>query len=92
LVAGTPGIDYWEAGIRADRKIAESVHFALGFAYSPNVSNTGAWSWYAAAGLAYDVPSRLLPMISVCRSPAAPAIPGSAINLPSLAALRYRLI
>ena len=38
-----------------------SVRVAGGFAYSPNVSNTGAWSWYAAAGLGYDVPSNLLP-------------------------------
>jgi hypothetical protein len=37
------------------------VRIAGGFAYSPNVSNTGAWSWYAAGGLGYDVPSRLLP-------------------------------
>ncbi len=32
-----------------------------GYAYSPNVSNTGAWSQYVAAGLGYDLPSRLLP-------------------------------
>ena len=61
LVGGTPGIDYWEAAFRADKKIGESVHVAGGFAYSPNNSNTGAWSWYAAAGMGYDVPSRLLP-------------------------------
>ena len=38
------------------------MHFAGshgGFAYSPNVSNTGAWSKYAAFGLGIDVPSRL---------------------------------
>jgi hypothetical protein len=34
---------------------------ASGFAYSPNVSNTGAWSKYAAFGLNIDVPRRLLP-------------------------------
>ena len=62
LVGGTPGIDYWEAAFRADKKIGESIHVAAGFAYSPNNSNTGAWSWYAAAGMGYDVPSRLLPM------------------------------
>ena len=62
LVGGTPSIDYWEAGLRADKKITESFHVAGGIAYSPNVSNTGAWSWYAAAGLGYDVPIRLLPM------------------------------
>ena len=35
---------------------------AGGFAYSPNVSNTGAWSWYAAGGVGYDVPARLIPL------------------------------
>jgi uncharacterized protein (TIGR02001 family) len=57
----TGGINYWEAAIRADKRIAESVRIAGGFAYSPNVSNTGAWSWYAAGGMGVDVPSRLLP-------------------------------
>jgi len=61
LVSTTNGIDYWEAAIRADKRITDSVRVAGGFAYSPNVSNTGAWSWYAAAGLGYDVPSNLLP-------------------------------
>jgi hypothetical protein len=60
-VGTTNGIDYWEAAIRADKRIAESIRVAGGFAYSPNVSNTGAWSWYAAAGLGYDMPSGLLP-------------------------------
>jgi len=62
LVGATPGIDYWEASVRADKNINESIRVAGGFAYSPNVSNTGAWSWYAAAGLCYDIPKRLLPM------------------------------
>src|SRR5262249_40681004 len=62
LAEGTPSINYWEAGIRADKRITESIHTAAGLAYSPNVSNTGAWSGYAAAGLGYEVPSRLLPM------------------------------
>ena len=34
---------------------------AAGYAYSPNVSNTGAWSQYAAAGFGFQVPARLLP-------------------------------
>ena len=55
------GINYWEAALRADYKISESWRVAGGFAYSPNVSNTGAWSWYAAAGLGYDLPARFLP-------------------------------
>ncbi len=61
LVGMAKGIDYWEATIRATKRIMESFRFAGGFAYSPNVSNTGAWSWYAAAGLGYDVPSGMLP-------------------------------
>jgi uncharacterized protein (TIGR02001 family) len=60
-VGATNDIDYWEAGVRADKRITESIRVAAGFAYSPNVSNTGAWSKYAAAGLGYDVPSSLLP-------------------------------
>ena len=60
-VSTSPSTDYWQAAIRADKRIAESVRVAGGFAYSPNVSNTGAWSWYAAGGVGIDVPSRLLP-------------------------------
>lgn len=53
--------DYWQAAIRADKRINEVFRVAGGFAYSPNVSNTGAWSWYAAGGVGFDVPSRFLP-------------------------------
>jgi|SRR5271166_1011295 len=55
------GIEYWEAAARADTKIGELLRVASGFAYSPNVSNTGAWSKYAAFGLGIDLPHRLLP-------------------------------
>jgi uncharacterized protein (TIGR02001 family) len=55
------GIEYWEAAGRADTKISELLRIAGGFAYSPNVSNTGAWSKYAALGMGLDVPQRLLP-------------------------------
>ncbi|MCP4621712.1 MAG: hypothetical protein GY844_35355 [Bradyrhizobium sp.] len=61
LPGETNGINYWEAVIRGDRRIGEQVRVAAGYAYSPNVSNTGAWSQYAAAGIGYDVPSRSLP-------------------------------
>jgi uncharacterized protein (TIGR02001 family) len=59
----TPGndTDYWEAAARADTKIGESIRIAGGFAYSPSVSNTGAWSQYAALGAGFEVPARLLP-------------------------------
>jgi hypothetical protein len=57
----TNGIDYWEAAARASTAVNETTRIAAGYAYSPNVSNTGAWSQYAAVGLGYEVPSRLLP-------------------------------
>ena len=55
------GIEYWEAAARADTKIGELLRVAGGFAYSPNVSNTGAWSKYAAFGMGIDVPGKALP-------------------------------
>ena len=61
LPGETNGINYWEAVIRGDRPIGEQVRIAAGYAYSPNVSNTGAWSQYIAAGVGYDVPGRSLP-------------------------------
>jgi uncharacterized protein (TIGR02001 family) len=59
--AESKGIDYWEAAIRGQTTLGESVRIGGGLAYSPNVSNTGAWSWYAAGGIGYDVPARVLP-------------------------------
>jgi uncharacterized protein (TIGR02001 family) len=61
LPGATNGINYWEAVIRGDRRIGESIRIAGGYAYSPNVSNTGASSQYVAAGLGFDLPGRLLP-------------------------------
>lgn len=61
LPGATNGIDYWETIIRGDKAIGELVRIAGGYAYSPNVSNTGAWSQYVAAGVGFDLPSRLLP-------------------------------
>jgi uncharacterized protein (TIGR02001 family) len=61
LPGETSGINYWEAVIRGDKSIGEHVRVAAGYAYSPNVSNTGAWSQYVAAGVGYDLPSPLLP-------------------------------
>jgi uncharacterized protein (TIGR02001 family) len=60
-IGGTAGIDYWEAAARADTRIGEALRIAGGFAYSPNVSNTGAWSKYAAFGLGLDLPRNVLP-------------------------------
>ena len=60
-VGGGEGTDYWEAAFRADKRVAEFVHVAGGFAYSPNVSNTGAWGAYAAGVVGVEVPARFLP-------------------------------
>jgi len=60
-VPGSPGINYWEGIARADKKIGEALRVSGGFAYSPNYSNTGAWSKYAAAGLGIDLPRNVLP-------------------------------
>ncbi len=49
-VGGGEGTDYWEAAFRADKRIAEFIHVAGGFAYSPNVSNTGAWGCLCRGG------------------------------------------
>jgi len=38
----TGGIDYWETALRAETKLTETIRAAGGFAYSPNISNTGA--------------------------------------------------
>ncbi len=53
--------EYWEALARADTKIGDLFHIAGGFAYSPNVSNTGAWSKYAAFGVGLEMPRNTLP-------------------------------
>ena len=60
-VGVTAGINYWEALARADTKLGDMLRVAGGFAYSPNVSNTGAWSKYAAFGLGLDLPSKVMP-------------------------------
>jgi uncharacterized protein (TIGR02001 family) len=53
----TAGTDYWEFVARADKKLTEKVSVAAGVGYSPNISNTGAWSKYTAAGIRVDLPT-----------------------------------
>ena len=60
-VGVTAGINYWEALARGDTKLGERLRIAGGFAYSPNVSNTGAWSKYAAFGIGLDLPTNVMP-------------------------------
>jgi uncharacterized protein (TIGR02001 family) len=60
--AGTlANINYLEMVARADTTFGEAVHFAAGSAYSPNYSNTGAWSDYSAFGVAVALPHKSLP-------------------------------
>ena len=44
-IPGATGINYWEAGVRAETALSQQIRVAAGFAYSPNVSNTGACNW-----------------------------------------------
>lgn len=53
--------DYWETFARGNYKLTDAVSIAAGFAYSPSISNTGAWSKYAATGLSVELPRDLLP-------------------------------
>ena len=85
---GAASIDYWEAAFRSEVKLTESLRWAGGFAYSPNISNTGAWSGYAASGLVTSCPPACCPPISACRSRQPPATPGSATSPTRSAAFR----
>src|SRR5258706_4224511 len=59
------GTDYWEFVARADKRLTEQVRIAAGFGYSPNISTTGAWSKYTAAGIGVDLPtSKILQGVS----------------------------
>lgn len=58
---GTKRIDYWEAAIRADKQISESIPMAGGFAYSPNISNTGAWVDMRPPGWGSSYPATCFP-------------------------------
>jgi uncharacterized protein (TIGR02001 family) len=60
-IPAIPGIDYWEVGTRADTKLTELLRVAAGYAYSPNFSNTGAWSQYVASGLGIDLSRNVMP-------------------------------
>ncbi len=57
----TRGISYWEAMARADTTLGDVLQVAGGFAWSPNISNTGAWGNYAAVGMGFDLPGKVLP-------------------------------
>jgi hypothetical protein len=56
LLGPTGGTDYWEASARVETQMTDALRVGGGFAWSPNVSNTGAWGQYYAAGLSYDLP------------------------------------
>jgi Bacterial protein of unknown function (Gcw_chp) len=60
-IPGSPGIEYMEVGGRAETRLTDLLRVAAGFAYSPDFSNTGGWSKYAAFGVGLDLPRNLLP-------------------------------
>jgi uncharacterized protein (TIGR02001 family) len=53
-------INYWEFVARGDTRFGEALHLAAGSGFSPNYSNTGAWSDYTAFGIGIDLPRKLL--------------------------------
>lgn len=61
LLGPTGGTDYWEASARAETQLTDALRVGAGLAWSPNVSNTGAWGRYYAAGFSYDLPRATLP-------------------------------
>jgi uncharacterized protein (TIGR02001 family) len=66
-MAGSPtgGIEYWEAAARAEAPLGERVRVGALYAHSPNVSNTGAWGHYAAAGAGFDGSTPRLPALAI---------------------------
>ena len=46
---------------RADTSFGEALHIAAGSGFSPNYSNTGAWSNYTAFGVGLQLPRNSLP-------------------------------
>lgn len=60
LLGPTGGTDYWEASARAETQLTDALRIGAGFAWSPNISNTGAWGQYYAAGFSYDLPRAAL--------------------------------
>jgi uncharacterized protein (TIGR02001 family) len=61
LLGPTGGTDYWETSLRAETQLTDALRVGAGFAWSPNISNTGAQGQYYAAGFSYDLPRNLLP-------------------------------
>jgi uncharacterized protein (TIGR02001 family) len=58
---GSPGLEYWETALRAAAPVGEASRVSAEYTYSPNLSNTGAWSQYAAAGFGFQIPPHVLP-------------------------------
>ncbi len=78
-----PASNIGKTALRADAPDgAGSTRIAGGYAYSPNVSKTGAWSQYAAVGPRLELPAHVLPQNFAASFTAAPAIPGSAVSRP----------
>jgi uncharacterized protein (TIGR02001 family) len=53
--------NYWEAHATVLHKLTEKITLGSTLAYAPDVWQTGAWGAYAAAALAFDLPSEFVP-------------------------------
>jgi uncharacterized protein (TIGR02001 family) len=53
--------NYWEAHATVSHKLTEKITLGSTLAYAPDVWQTGAWGTYAAAALAFDLPSEFVP-------------------------------
>jgi uncharacterized protein (TIGR02001 family) len=48
--------NYWEYALNIDRDLPNGINLNAQFAYSPDVSSTGAWGAYSEAGITIDLP------------------------------------
>jgi uncharacterized protein (TIGR02001 family) len=48
--------NYWEYALEVDRDLTDKINVSAQFAYSPDVSATGAWGAYSEAGITIDLP------------------------------------
>jgi uncharacterized protein (TIGR02001 family) len=52
----TTKTNYWEYALNVDRDLTDNISLSGQVAYSPNVSNTGAWAAYAEGAVTIELP------------------------------------
>jgi uncharacterized protein (TIGR02001 family) len=53
--------NYWESHVTMSHKLTEKLSWGPTIAYAPDVWQTGAWGFYFAGTVSYDLPSEFLP-------------------------------